>query len=53
MEVGLKISATLPFTMIDKVLMMMGDMDIGLIPYTLPIIIRAGLLYFGGFYLCS
>ena len=44
MEVGLNISATFPFTMTDKVLMVMGELDIGLRPSPLPPTIQARLV---------
>ena len=36
---GLKISATIPFTIVDKLLMVMGEVDIGIIPSPIPPII--------------
>ena len=44
-ELSLNISATLPFTMMDKVLMLMGDVEIGLIPAPLPHTIQLSLVY--------
>ena len=44
-EAGLKRSSTLPFTVLDKVLMVMGDVDIGLIPALIPPIIQVILVY--------
>ena len=35
-DLGLKITATLLFTIVDKVMMMIGDVDIGLILTTIP-----------------
>ena len=37
-NLGLKIPDTISFTMVDKVLMLMGELDIGIRPATLPII---------------
>ena len=45
-DLGLKIPATLPFTIVEKVLMVMGEADIGLRPSPLPAIIQVGLVYF-------
>ena len=36
---GLKRSATIPFTIVDKLLMVMGEVDIGIIPSPIPPII--------------
>ena len=44
-EVGLKRSATLTFTMLEIFLMVMGELDIGLRPALIPTIIQAILLY--------
>ena len=43
--VGLKRSSTSPFTMMDIALMVTGEVDIVLIPDSLPPIIQLGLLY--------
>ena len=43
-ELGLKRSATLPFTITEKVLMFMGEVDIGLRPAILPPIIQVSLV---------
>ena len=44
MEVGLKRSADTPFTMMDKLLMVMGEMDLGLRPDPLTPIIQVCLV---------
>ena len=44
-NLGLKIIATLPFTIVDKLLMVMGDVDIGLRPSPISPIIQVGLVY--------
>ena len=45
MEVGLKILANLPFKMMEKLLMVIGEVDIGIRPYPLPPIIKSILLH--------
>ena len=42
--VGIQISATLPFIMTEKVLMVMVEVDIGLIPSPLPTIIQVSFV---------
>ena len=44
-EVGLKISTNLTFEMLEKVLMVMVEVDIGLIPALLPPIMKLILVY--------
>ena len=44
-EVGINIQATLPLKMTEKVLMVMGEVGIGLIPPPIPPIIQAILVY--------
>ena len=44
-KVGLKISATLPFKILEKLLMVMGEVDIGLTPDLIPPTIQAILVY--------
>ena len=39
-EVCLNISATITYSILDQVLMVMGEVDIGLIPALLPLIIQ-------------
>ena len=41
---GIKILATIPFTIVDKLLIVMGEMDIGIIPDPLPPIIQVVLV---------
>ena len=48
-ESGLNISATIHFTIVDKVLTVIGGVDIGLIPSPLPPIIQVILVYHWGF----
>ena len=43
-EVGLKISDTLPFTMKGKVLILMVEVDLGLILAPLPLIIKVSVV---------
>ena len=43
-EVGLKRSSTLPFTILEKVFMMMGEVDIGIILTLIPIIVQGILV---------
>ena len=45
LEVCLNISVTLPFAIMYKVLMVMGEADLGLIPSLLPKIIQVCLVY--------
>ena len=47
-DLCLKIPATLTFTIMEKLLMLMGKVDIGLIPFPLPYIIQVdlGILFF-------
>ena len=47
LDIGLKITATLPLTIVDQVLMFMGDVYIGLIPASLAPITYVGMLDFG------
>ena len=44
MDLGIKRPSTLPFTVVDKALMVMGELDIGLRPAPLAPIIQVGLL---------
>ena len=44
-DIGLKIPATILLTTAEKLLMVMGEVDIGLIPATPPPIIQLGLVY--------
>ena len=44
-EVGLKRSATLTFTMLEIFLMVMGELDIGIRPALIPTIIQVILVY--------
>ena len=44
-ELVIKRSATLPFTMLDKLLMVIGEVYIGLIPALIPPFIRVMLVY--------
>ena len=44
-ELVIKRSANLPFTMLDKLLMVMGEFYIGLIPALIPPFIRVMLVY--------
>ena len=41
---GLKIPDTLPFSIVDKVLIVIGELDIGLRPATLPPITQATMV---------
>ena len=43
MDLGLKRPATITFTIMEKVLMVIGDMDIGIRPPTIPTMTHAGL----------
>ena len=40
LELGFKISDTLPFTIMEKVLMVMGEVDLGIRPSPIPTIIQ-------------
>ena len=44
LDLGLKIPACITFTILEKVLMVMGDVEIGLRPAPLPHMIQVGLL---------
>ena len=42
---GLKIPDTLPFSIVDKVLIVIGELDIGLRPATLPPVTQVTVVY--------
>ena len=43
-EIGLKIPATIPIKIVDKLLIMMGEVDIGIIPATIPLITHVEMI---------
>ena len=44
-DFGLKIPATISFSIMEQVLMFMGDTDMGIRPYTFPPITQMGMVY--------
>ena len=44
-DFGLKITATISFSIMEQVLMFMGDMNMGIIPDTFPTISQVGMVY--------
>ena len=53
MEISPKRLSTIPFTITDKLLMLMVEVDRGIIPAPLPPIIQVILVYIWVFYSCS